>query len=112
MHSLHATVSGQHTLHQKLHANICAEALVQGQMAVVAGCRYVLSYMESLGFVKRNQRIMQIGMGGGMKAGVNIWQALRDVQDNHLAWRHLEGRPVTGKPLTLQCFLTWWQRAR
>jgi hypothetical protein len=52
--------------------------------------------MESVGFIKRNQTIMQIGMGGGMKAGVNIWRSLRDVQDDHLAWRHLNGVPVTG----------------
>lgn len=58
--------------------------------------RYVLSYMESVGFIKRSQTVMQIGMGGGMKAGVNVWRALRDVQDDHLAWRHLNAVPVTG----------------
>jgi hypothetical protein len=52
--------------------------------------------MESMGFIKRSQTVMQIGMGGGMKAGVNVWRALRDVQDDHLAWRHLNGVPVTG----------------
>jgi hypothetical protein len=52
--------------------------------------------MESVGFIKRNQTVMQIGMGGGMKAGVNMWRALRDVQDNHLAWSHLQGVPITG----------------
>lgn len=35
-------------------------------------CRYVLSYMESLGCIKRNQTVMQIGMGGGMKAGESL----------------------------------------
>lgn len=59
-------------------------------------CRYVLAYMESVGFIKRNQTVMQIGMGGGMKAGVNVWRSLKDVQDEHLAWRHLNGVCVTG----------------
>lgn len=52
--------------------------------------------MESVGFIKRNQTVMQIGMGGGMKAGVNMWRALRDVQDHHAAWSHLQGNPITG----------------
>jgi len=37
---------------------------------------YVLAYMESVEGIKCNQTIMQIGMGGGMKAGVNVWRAL------------------------------------
>lgn len=56
---------------------------------------YVMAYMESVQGMKRNQSIMQIGMGGGMKAGVNVWRALRDVKNTHGAWRHLEGKPVT-----------------
>ncbi|WIA34976.1 hypothetical protein OEZ86_013257 [Tetradesmus obliquus] len=56
---------------------------------------YVMAYMESIEGIKRNQTIMQIGMGGGMKAGVNVWRALRDVKVTHNAWRHLNGRPVT-----------------
>jgi len=57
----------------------------------------VLAYMESVGAIKRSETVMQIGMGGGMKAGINIWRALRDVSDNHLAWRHLCGTPITGE---------------
>lgn len=56
---------------------------------------YVLAYMESIGGLKRNQTVMQIGMGGGMKAGVNIWRAVRDVNCTHTAWAHLNGRAVT-----------------
>jgi hypothetical protein len=56
---------------------------------------YVMAYMESIEGIKRNQTIMQIGMGGGMKAGVNVWRALRDVKVTHTAWRHLNGRAVT-----------------
>lgn len=55
---------------------------------------YVLAYMESIGGLKRNETIMQIGMGGGMKAGVNIWRALRDVNCTHNAWAHLHGKAV------------------
>lgn len=56
---------------------------------------YVMAYMESVHGMKRNQSIMQIGMGGGMKAGVNVWRALRDVKYTHGAWAHLEGKAVT-----------------
>jgi 3-ketoacyl-CoA synthase len=32
--------------------------------------------------------VLQIGMGGGMKAGVNIWKALRNIDSVHVAWAH------------------------
>jgi hypothetical protein len=42
------------------------------------------------------QRVFQLGVGGGMKGGCNVWRALRDVDGTtHRAWRHLEGRPLT-----------------
>jgi hypothetical protein len=31
----------------------------------------------------------QVGAGGGMKGGVNIWQALRDTETPHAAWVHV-----------------------
>eukprot|EP00878_Enallax_costatus_P023368 GHUV01024854.1.p2 GENE.GHUV01024854.1~~GHUV01024854.1.p2 ORF type:complete len:106 (+),score=42.30 GHUV01024854.1:689-1006(+) len=34
-------------------------------------------------------------MGGGMKAGVNIWRALRHNSVVHPAWRHLADKPLT-----------------
>lgn len=49
---------------------------------------------------------MQAGVGGGMKAGINIWRALRDIKDVHPAWacvaerRYTEAdlpRPITRK---------------
>jgi len=73
------------------------EQLLTHMERVCRCCRYVLAYMESVGAIKRSETVMQIGMGGGMKAGVNIWRALRDVSDNHLAWRHLCGTPITGE---------------
>ena len=46
---------------------------------------YVLAYMETADNVKRGQTIMQIGMGGGMKAGVNVWRALRTARSTSAA---------------------------
>jgi hypothetical protein len=34
-------------------------------------------------------------VGTGVKAGVNVWKALRDIQEPHPAWQHLQGVPVT-----------------
>jgi hypothetical protein len=34
-------------------------------------------------------------VGTGVKAGVNIWKALRNIQEPHPAWEHLNGVPVT-----------------
>eukprot|EP00879_Flechtneria_rotunda_P018307 GHRR01019204.1.p1 GENE.GHRR01019204.1~~GHRR01019204.1.p1 ORF type:complete len:344 (+),score=106.88 GHRR01019204.1:112-1032(+) len=56
---------------------------------------YVLAYMESIEGLRKNQTLMQIGMGGGMKAGVNVWRALRDITITHEAWAHLNGKAVT-----------------
>lgn len=39
--------------------------------------------------------LLQIGMGGGMKAGVNVWRAMRDIKNVHPAWRHVANKPVT-----------------
>lgn len=84
-------------LHVRQHtAAWPANHVVMACMCYLTYCRYVLSYMESMGSIKHNQTVMQIGMGGGMKAGVNVWRALRDVQEDHLAWRHLNGSPITG----------------
>jgi hypothetical protein len=35
----------------------------------------------------------QVGAGGGMKGGVNIWRALRDTDYVHPCWLHCAGRP-------------------
>ncbi|KAG1672776.1 hypothetical protein FOA52_002764 [Chlamydomonas sp. UWO 241] len=49
---------------------------------------YTLGYVESVRGVKRGDRVMQIGVGSGIKCGVNIWQATRDISDVHRAWEH------------------------
>lgn len=56
---------------------------------------YVLAYLETCEDVRRGQTVMQVGIGGGMKAGVNIWRALRDVRSVHSAWRHVAHQPIT-----------------
>eukprot|EP00877_Chromochloris_zofingiensis_P011289 jgi/Chrzof1/6413/Cz18g09230.t1_LCKAS7 len=56
---------------------------------------YSMAYMESMGVVKAGHRIMQVGVGGGMKAGINIWRALRDTSYTHPAWAHLNGTPYS-----------------
>ena len=32
----------------------------------------------------------QVGAGGGMKGGVNVWRALRNTKDLHAAWMHID----------------------
>jgi 3-ketoacyl-CoA synthase len=56
---------------------------------------YTIAYLESQSMVKKGQQIMQVGAGGGMKGGVNIWKALRDNDEVHAAWMHIAGRPYT-----------------
>lgn len=36
---------------------------------------------------------LQVGAGGGMKGGVNIWKALKDNDYVHPCWLHCAGRP-------------------
>ncbi|GBG00657.1 hypothetical protein Rsub_13392 [Raphidocelis subcapitata] len=55
---------------------------------------YVMAYLETLLGVAAGQRVLQVGLGGGMKAGANVWRALRDVREAHPAWAHL-GAPLT-----------------
>ncbi|GBF88512.1 hypothetical protein Rsub_01227 [Raphidocelis subcapitata] len=59
---------------------------------------YSMAYMERFGMVQQGQRIMQVGAGGGMKGGVNVWRALRDTRDLHPAWMHAD-RPYREEDL-------------
>lgn len=38
-------------------------------------------------------------------AGVNVWRSLRDVADDHLAWRHLNRQHVTGEFVCDMCVM-------
>lgn len=62
--------------------------------------RYTFSYLESVGTgVKKGDRLLQLGVGGGMKASAAVWKAMRHVEDTHPAWAHLNRRPVTQEDL-------------
>lgn len=56
---------------------------------------YTFAYLESVSKgVKRGERLLQLGVGGGMKAAAAVWQCLRDSKESHPVWDHLERRPV------------------
>ena len=42
--------------------------------------RYALGYVETCEHVKKGEVLMQLGVGGGIKAGCNVWRALRDIE--------------------------------
>ena len=42
-----------------------------------------------------------MGVGTGVKAGLNTWRAMRDIQEAHSAWDHLAGVPQTEADLLL-----------
>ncbi|KAL6763254.1 FAE1/Type III polyketide synthase-like protein-domain-containing protein [Haematococcus lacustris] len=56
---------------------------------------YSMAYIETCQGVKKNQRVLQLGVGGGMKAGVNVWRAMRDIRQEHPVWLHLKDSPLT-----------------
>jgi 3-ketoacyl-CoA synthase len=56
---------------------------------------YTWAYVESCESVAKGERVLQIGVGGGMKSGVGYWRALRDIHDVHPAWAHWNGAPMT-----------------
>jgi len=43
--------------------------------------------------------LLQIGMGGGMKVGINVWRALNNNRSIHPAWVHLASHPLTEEDL-------------
>ncbi|KAG2441061.1 hypothetical protein HXX76_003914 [Chlamydomonas incerta] len=49
---------------------------------------YTLAHVETVSGVRRGERVLQVGVGSGIKCGVNVWKALRDVRDVHPAWEH------------------------
>ncbi len=59
---------------------------------------YSLAYTETVnGGVHKGERILQLGVGGGMKVGINVWRALRDVHVPHGVWKHVMYKPLTGE---------------
>jgi hypothetical protein len=51
--------------------------------------------VETLQGVRKGERVLQIGVGSGVKCGVAVWRALRDVHEPHAAW---EVRPPSHQP--------------
>jgi 3-ketoacyl-CoA synthase len=49
---------------------------------------YTLGYIESVRGAKKGEKLLQIGVGSGIKCGVNVWKAVRDVHDVQDAWAH------------------------
>ncbi|KAG2441030.1 hypothetical protein HXX76_003883 [Chlamydomonas incerta] len=49
---------------------------------------YALTHVETVGGVRRGERVLQVGVGSGIKCGVNVWKALRDIHEVHDAWAH------------------------
>lgn len=88
----------------------CAAAELSCQVAELGACQLASSLSTPHAFMNLvtscctaacnpsclPQTVLQMGVGGGMKAGCNIWRALRDVRDRkHIAWRHLADSPLT-----------------
>ncbi|GIL44643.1 hypothetical protein Vafri_2162 [Volvox africanus] len=48
---------------------------------------YTLACVESLRGVRKGDKVLQIGVGSGIKCGVNVWRAMRNIEDVHDAWR-------------------------
>jgi 3-ketoacyl-CoA synthase len=71
---------------------------------------YTAAYVESTTGVKKGEKVLQAGVGGGMKAGVVVWRAVRDVRDVHRCWAHLGGVPYgeedMPRPVTVAATLT------
>ncbi len=62
---------------------------------------YVMGYIEAIDGVRRGDTIMQLGVGAGVKCGINVYKALRTFKTAHPAWAHLGGVPVTEADLPL-----------
>jgi len=63
-------------------------------------CAVAWAYCEAVQEVRRGPRVLQMGVGSGVKGAVVAWQALRDSPTNsHPAWSHLGGRPYTDADL-------------
>ncbi|KXZ56245.1 hypothetical protein GPECTOR_1g213 [Gonium pectorale] len=48
---------------------------------------YTLACIESLRGVRKGDKVLMVGVGSGIKCGVCVWKAQRDIEDVHEAWR-------------------------
>lgn len=60
---------------------------------------YTLGYVESVRGSKKGDKLLQIGVGSGIKCGVNVWQAVKDTWDVQEAWAHRApaSNPLAGR---------------
>jgi len=49
---------------------------------------YTLANIETVRGVKAGDKLLQVGVGSGIKCGVTVWKAVRDVRDVHDVWEH------------------------
>lgn len=54
---------------------------------------YILARIESLGAIKRGDRVWQIAFGSGFKCNSAVWRSLRRNTKRHVAWEGEEGLP-------------------
>lgn len=54
-----------------------------------------MSHPTKLKLETLNPGCVQVGAGGGMKGGVNVYKALKDTHSMHKAWAHVAGKPYT-----------------
>ena len=53
---------------------------------------YSFGYVESAQGVKKGDLVWQIGFGSGFKCNSAVWKALKPINRQHTAWKHLEGK--------------------
>ena len=61
-----------------------------------AVCRYILSNIETKKGVRRGDRVWQIGFGSGFKCNSAVWRAMRNINEQHVAW--VEGEEMETDP--------------
>eukprot|EP00877_Chromochloris_zofingiensis_P009183 jgi/Chrzof1/4518/Cz14g16140.t1_LCKAS10 len=49
---------------------------------------YAMAYNEACCQVLKGDKLMQVGLGSGPLAAINIWHALRNISNEHTAWSH------------------------
>lgn len=47
---------------------------------------YTLAHRETIGGVKKGDRLWQLGLGGAFKCNSAIWRAIRNVNEQHPCW--------------------------
>eukprot|EP00878_Enallax_costatus_P038296 GHUV01043490.1.p1 GENE.GHUV01043490.1~~GHUV01043490.1.p1 ORF type:complete len:167 (+),score=62.86 GHUV01043490.1:71-571(+) len=78
--------------------------LVHHSAAAAAACCCCCSVSDATfppNFCSCTLPLLQISVGTGVKAGVNVWQAMHNIKEAHSVWDHLKGVPVREADLVL-----------